>query len=687
MSEAGNLRIIKQEISQLRKLIKKYNKEYYEENKPSISDAEYDQLFHTLLTLEKQHPDLVTKDSPTQIVGSGIQQKFAKHQHLMPMLSLSNCFTQDDVSDFIDKTKRFLNTDTFSDFFCEPKIDGVSFSVTYKNGILITGSTRGDGYLGEDITLNIKTIKDLPHKIYNAPDLVEIRGEVYMDKADFDQLNTLQEKINKPTFANPRNAAAGSLRQLDANITANRHLKYFVYAIGQSSTTFARTQKDLFAKLTELGFITNNLSRLAHNLEDILEFYHDLKKIRDSLAYEIDGVVYKINDFSLQDRLGFIARTPRFATAHKFPAIIGHTELLGIIVQVGRTGVITPVAQLEPLRIGGVTVSRATLHNFQEIEKLDVRIGDTVILHRAGDVIPKISGIDLSKRKSNAAKYNPPKFCPSCNAKLHFDPIDVLVRCDNGLNCPKQIIESITHLVSKNALDIDGLGTRQVEFLIENNFIKKAPDIFKLQKINELSENKLETMDGWGTKSVNNLYSSIEQARNVSLNKFIYSLGIRHIGEMNARILAKEFKTAENFFNAMMLLAKGNNQIAETLDNLDGIGPKMLIDIQNFFECHENIETISALISELNINDFESSTISSSLSDMNIVFTGSLSSISRSEAKSQAEKRGAKVTNTVTKSTNLVVAGENAGSKLKKAEELGVKVISEQDWLNLIKEN
>ncbi len=687
MSDIKHSITIQREIAQLRKLIKKYNKEYYEENTPSISDAQYDQLFQTLSKLEEQNPELITSDSPTQTVGAKIQQKFGKHQHLMPMLSLGNCFTQDDVSDFIDKTKRFLNTDKFPDFFCEPKIDGVSFSVTYKNGILDSGSTRGDGYIGEDITLNIKTISGLPNKIDDAPNLLEIRGEVYMEKADFDQLNILQEKASKAKFANPRNAAAGSLRQLDANITASRHLKYFVYAIGQSSTPFAKTQKDLFSKLTEFGFTTNNLSRLAHNFEDILEFYNDLKKIRESLAYEIDGAVYKINDLLLQDRLGFIARTPRFATAHKFPATIGHTQLLEVIVQVGRTGVITPVAHLKPLQIGGVTVSRATLHNFQEIEKLDIRIGDTVILHRAGDVIPKISGVDLSKRKSDSVKYAPPEFCPSCSAKLHFDLIDVLVRCDNGLNCPKQIIESIIHIVSKNALDIDGLGEKQAQFLIENDFITKAPDIFKLQKINALSENKLETMNGWGAKSVNNLYASIEKARNVSLNKFIYSLGIRHIGEMNAKILAKEFKTAENFFNSMTLLAKGNNQISETLDNLDGIGSKMLVDIRNFFECSENIETIKALMNELNIRDFESSTISSSLSDMNIVFTGSLSSISRSEAKSQAEKRGAKVTSSVTKSTNLVVTGENAGGKLKKAEELGVKVISEQEWLNLIKEN
>ncbi len=687
MSDTTDLGIIQQEILQLRKLIKKYNKEYYEENTPSVSDAHYDQLFHTLIGLEKQHPELVTKDSPTQTVGSGVQQKFLKHQHLVPMLSLGNCFTQSDVSDFIDKIKRFLSIDTFPDFFCEPKIDGVSFSVTYKNGTLDSASTRGDGYIGEDITLNIKTIPSLPLKIDNAPDLIEIRGEVYMEKADFDQLNTLQEEAGKTKFANPRNAAAGSLRQLDANITASRHLKYFVYAIGQSSTSFAKTQKDLFSKLTDLGFITNNLSRLVHSFEDILEFYNDLKQIRESLAYEIDGVVYKINDFLLQDRLGFIARTPRFATAHKFPATIGHTELIEIIVQVGRTGVITPVAQLKPLQIGGVTVSRATLHNFQEIEKLDIRIGDTVILHRAGDVIPKISDIDLSKRKSDSVRYTPPEFCPSCGAKLHFDPIDVLVRCDNGFNCPKQIIESIIHLVSKNALDIDGMGEKQVEFLIENGFIKKASDIFKLQKINSLSENKLEKMNGWGTKSVNNLHNSIEKARNVPLNKFIYSLGIRHIGEMNAKILAKEFKSAENFFNSMILLAENNNQIAENLDNLDGIGPKMLIDIRNFFECTANIETIKELINELNISDFESSTISSPLSDMNIVFTGSLSNISRSEAKSQAEKRGAKVTGSVTKSTNLVIAGENSGSKLKKAEELGVKVISEQEWLNLIREN
>jgi len=674
------------EIEQLRKQITKYNHEYYINDAPSISDAEYDQLFQRLLGLEKMFPQFKSEDSPTNTVGSLILDKFSKHEHKIPMLSLGNSFSYEDVEDFIERIKRFLLIDYFPDIFCEPKIDGVSFSATYEHGSLTIGSTRGDGYVGENITKNIKTIAGLPHHIKNSPAFLEVRGEIYIEKQDFEILNSNQLAEGKNKFANPRNSAAGSLRQLDTSITASRPLKYFVYAIGYSSEQFANNQEQLLAKLSQMGFQTNPLFSSANSLEKILEFYNKLQLMRTNLAYEIDGVVYKVNEFSLQERLGFIARSPRFATAHKFPAIIGQTKLHDITIQVGRTGILTPVAELEPINIGGVKVSRATLHNFQEIERLDIRIGDTVLLHRAGDVIPKITGINFANRSDHLIKFITPENCPSCNSKLHVDPIEVIVRCDNGLNCPKQLSESIKHFVSKNAIDIDGMGAKQVEFFLEKGFIKNPADIFHLRELNDSSFIKLENLPGWGSKSVQNLFDNIEKSKQVTLPKFIYSLGIRHIGESNAKILAKEFQSAERFLYSMLKLAQGDSDIFDLLDNLDGIGNKILIDIIHFFKCQQNVTTINKLLNILTITDFQDTSTSTTLSGQIIVFTGSLATISRSEIKAQAEKMGAKVSASVSSSTNLVVAGDKAGSKLKKALELGIKTISEDEWIKIVKE-
>lgn len=675
------------EIKSLAELIKKYNKEYYIDDTPSISDAEYDQLFHRLKSLEEQFPEFAAKDSPTQTIGSTLQSKFTKHTHKQAMLSLGNCFSEEELTEFIVRIQRFLSTNEFPQIFCEPKIDGVSFSVTYKNGKLITGSTRGDGYVGEDITQNIKTIKDLPHFIENAPDLLEIRGEIYIEKQDFEELNLRQENAGKQIFANPRNSAAGSLRQLDYSITASRPLKYFAYAIGYSSKPIASTQEELLEALNKFGIKTNPLRTCAKKIEEILEFYNKLIKLRDQLEYEIDGIVYKVNDFAMQERLGFIARTPRFAIAHKFPAIIAETTLLNITVQVGRTGALTPVAELQAISIGGVNVSRATLHNFQEIERLDIRIGDTVLLHRAGDVIPKVTEVNKSKRPSNANKFTMPTNCPSCGSGLHIDPVDVIVRCDNGLSCPAQLSASIKHFVSKNAMNIDGMGTKQVLFFLEQKLIKNITDIFSLESINEKSITKLENMPGWGKKSAQNLFENIQKAKKVSLPRFIYALGIRQIGENNAKILAKELPSAEIFIKKMTDLANNDKNIFEKLNNLDGIGHKILLDIQNFFACEQNITTIKSLVNILDVEDYVNDTVESSISGQNIVFTGNLTSLSRGEAKAQAERLGAKVVNSVSNNTNIVVAGEKAGSKLKKAEELGIQIISETEWQQIIEAN
>ena len=676
----------KELIKKLSEEIKEYNIAYYQENSPKISDAEYDQLFFTLKNLEEKFPQYLTEDSPTQNVGSHILDKFEKHEHKTPMLSLANGFEIKDIADFIDRTKRFLRTDDFPEIYCEPKIDGVSFSATYINGKLMTGATRGDGYIGEDITANIKTIKNFPRIITNAPEFLEVRGEIFIEKEDFIKLNQQQELQGKQIFANPRNSASGSLRQLDPSITRLRPLKYFTYGLGHSSMKFAGTQEKLLLALASFGFQTNKIGKLVNSLEELKAFYENLLVIRNTLAYEIDGVVYKVNSFELQQRLGFIARSPRFAIAHKFPAVIAETKLLGVIVQVGRTGVLTPVAELEPIKIGGVTVARATLHNFAEIKRLDIRIGDTVLLHRAGDVIPKVNEVNLSKRNGLEKIISVPTNCPSCNSLLHILPDDVIIRCDNGLSCPTQLVRSIIHFASKDALDIDGLGTRQIEFLQSVGLINNPIDIFFLEAKNTQSLTKLENMSGWGDKSVENLFNSIRDAKRTTLERFIYSLGIRQIGQSNAKILAKEFGTVKNFINFMLLLTEGDEEKYYQLRSLEGFADKTVNDIRNFFSCKQNVDTINQLVSILEIEDYENNTISSSITGLNVIFTGTLNSISRNEAKARAEKLGAKIVSSVSANTDLVIAGEKAGSKLKKAEELGIKIISEKEWLEIIKE-
>lgn len=671
-------------INKLSAELKEYNIAYYQEDRPKVSDAEYDQLFFTLKALEEKFPEYLNPDSPTQQIGSTVVEKFAKHEHKMPMLSLANGFNLEDIDDFITRTQRFLNSHSFPEIYCEPKIDGVSFSATYINGILVTGATRGDGYIGENITANLKTIKGFPKTIEHAPEVLEVRGEIFIDKEDFIILNQQQEEAGKALFANPRNSAAGSLRQLDSNITKSRPLKYFTYAIGYSSAKFAEAQEELLTKLESFGFQINKLRRAANSLNALMEFYQEVMVKRNQLAYEIDGVVYKVNSFELQDRLGFIARTPRFAIAHKFPAILAETKLLSISLQVGRTGAITPVAELEPVKIGGVLVSRATLHNFDEVKRLDIKIGDTVILHRAGDVIPKITEVNFSKRNGSEIDFTIPTRCPACSSLLHTDPEEVIVRCDNTLICPEQVLRSIIHFSSKDALDIDGLGARQIEFLQSINMISNPIDIFYLEEKNQKSLKKLENMQGWGAKSVENLFASIKQAKHTTLNRFIYALGIRHIGQTNAKILAKEFGSAENFINSMILLAKGDERKYAQIRSLEGFADKTISDIQNFFDCEQNVNTINELIKILDIEEYQqTNTISSPISGLNVIFTGSLTSVSRSEAKSMAEKLGARIVSSVSSTTNLVIAGEKAGSKLKKAEELGIKIISEEEWLEI----
>lgn len=672
------------QIQSIREQINLHNKKYYVDDNPTISDGEYDLLYQKLQKLEEEFPELITDDSPTQRVGSFVQEKFEKHQHIKPMFSLSNAFDENDINNFVNKIKRYLNIDYLPEIICEPKIDGLSFSLTYENGKLKYGSTRGDGRIGENITENIKTIKDIPHTINTTEELLEVRGEIYIDKEDFLLLNKTQVKNNLPVFANPRNAAAGSLRQLDPNITKNRPLKYYAYSVGHHSKGFALTQTELLKKLENLGFDVCPLSISVNKISDIMNFYHKLLAIREKLTYEIDGVVYKVNNYDLCKRLGYITKSPRFAIAHKFPAVITTTTLRDITIQVGRTGILTPVAELEPVTIGGSKISRATLHNFDEIERLDIRAGDIVELYKAGDVIPKIHS---KKRRNHKQKEKIllPKHCPSCGSEIHKLQGDVLLRCNNGLNCPKQLSESIKHFVSKNAMNIDGLGKKQVDFLLKQKLIHNPVDIFTLEKINNTSLSKLENMNGWGEKSVKNLFTNISAAKKVALHKFIYALGIRHIGQSNASMLAKEFITIENFMESMIKLANGDQTLASRIVSIDGIGNKMMIDIKEFFSTDENLRIIETLIDILEIMPYEnkSELTNSAILDKKVIFTGTLNSLSRHEAKVQAENLGAKVVSSISNNTDMLIAGEKAGSKLKKAKELGVTIISEDQWLKM----
>lgn len=668
----------KAKLQLLAKEIAIHNKAYFIDNAPIISDAEFDMLINTFRQLSSQFPEVEIAHNPLKEIGAPINNKFSKIEHKVAMLSLDNVFDEEEFEDFIAKCQRFLKSFSFPQLCCELKIDGVSFSAFYENGKLAHASTRGDGYVGENITENIKTIKDFPVQITGLPSEFEVRGEIYMEKAAFVLLNQTQKAKGLAEFANPRNAAAGSIRQLDPNITAQRPLKYFTYGLGFiSEQNFANDQIELLNKLQQLGFKVNPLFTLATNFKEAYEFYEKIAHQRDQLEYEIDGSVFKINQFILQERLGFVGRAPRFAIAYKFPATIASTKLLNITIQVGRTGALTPVAELEPVDIGGVEVSRATLHNFQDIERKDIRIGDYVFLYRAGDVIPKISEPDLSKR-NNTKKIELPNICPSCHTPLEINQADAVIRCNNIWQCQAQIFERAAHFASREALNIVGLGKKQIKALLQNGLITTLPDIFNL----ETKVTQLANLEGWGQKSAQNLLENINTARNTTLEKFIYALGIRYLGQNNSLALAKEFTTAENFIQVLEQLANQNNQMLKQLDDIDGFGGKSLQGIIEFAKYKLNIEIVQKLTQILNIENY-TTLQTSPISSLNIVFTGSLNSMSRSEARTMAEKMGAKVSSAISSNTNLLVAGEKSGSKAKKAAELGVKVISEQEWLEL----
>lgn len=679
----------KEELERIAKEVAKSDIAYYQNDMPYLTDAEYDKLKHLNAEIEKKFPHLIRADSPSKRIGAPLQSGFGKVSHRFPMLSLGDVFSMEEVEDFINGVKRFLNTEKDIAFLCEPKIDGLSFTARYEKGIFVQGATRGDGSTGEDITENLRTISQLPQKIEgNVPDILEVRGEVYMSKADFMALNQKNESEGKKLFANPRNAAAGSLRQLNAQITKERNLSIFAYTWGEVSERLWNTQEEFFNHLKNWGFPVNPNNTLCQTTSDIENFFQNLMEIRATLAYDIDGVVYKVNDISLQERLGFLTRTPRWAIAHKFPAEQAVTTINNIRIQVGRTGALTPVADLVPINVGGVIVSHATLHNEDEIKRKDVRIGDSVIIQRAGDVIPQIVSVIKEKRPAESVEFVFPDVCPQCGAHAIREEDEAVRRCTGGLTCPAQAIERLKHFVSRDAMDIEGLGSKIIEDFYNEGIIKSPVDIFTLEERNSGNEYdlfnqnqglQLEKREGWGRKSVENLFTAIKNRKNVSLPKFIYALGIRQVGTATARLIAQNFGTWNNFAQDMI------SQETDKLTSIDGIGDAMAKDIVEFFQEEHNIQTIEQLKKYINIEDFaDKINYETPLAGKTVVFTGTLTQMTRAEAKAKALSAGAKVAGSVSKNTDYVIIGADAGSKATKAAELGVNIISEDDFLKML---
>ena len=679
----------KEELERIAKEVAKSDIAYYQNDMPYLTDAEYDRLKHLNAEIEKKFPHLIRADSPSKRIGAPLQSGFGKVSHRFPMLSLGDVFSMEEVEDFINGVKRFLNTEKDIAFLCEPKIDGLSFTARYEKGVFVQGATRGDGSTGEDITENLRTISQLPQKIEGkVPDILEVRGEVYMSKADFMALNQKNESEGKKLFANPRNAAAGSLRQLNAQITKERNLSIFAYTWGEVSERLWNTQEDFFNHLKNWGFPVNPNNTLCQTISDIENFFQNLMEIRASLAYDIDGVVYKVNDIALQERLGFLTRTPRWAIAHKFPAEQAVTTINNIRIQVGRTGALTPVADLVPVNVGGVIVSHATLHNEDEIKRKDVRIGDSVIIQRAGDVIPQIVAVIKEKRPTDSIEFVFPEKCPQCGAHAIREEDEAVRRCTGGLTCPAQAIERLKHFVSRDAMDIEGLGSKIIEDFYNEGIIKSPVDIFTLEERNSgneydlFSQNQglqLEKREGWGRKSVENLFSAIKSRKNISLPKFIYALGIRQVGTATARLIAQNFVTWNNFAQDMIL------QETDKLTSIDGIGEAMAKDVVEFFQEEHNLQTIEQLKKYINIEDFaDKINYETPLAGKTVVFTGTLTQMTRAEAKAKALSAGAKVAGSVSKNTDYVIIGADAGSKATKAAELGVNIISEDDFLKML---
>jgi DNA ligase (NAD+) len=682
------------ELERLAAEIAAHDQRYYQEDAPTVSDAAYDALRRRNAEIEARFPALVRKDSPSRRVGAAPAQKFAKVRHAVPMLSLGNAFADEEVAEFVERVRRFLRLpeqETLA-FTAEPKIDGLSCSLRYEQGRLVNGATRGDGFEGEDVTANVRTIGDIPHTLAgdDIPEVCEVRGEVYMSHADFAALNKRQENESKPIFANPRNAAAGSLRQLDPSITASRPLRFFAYSWGEMSEAPANTQSAMLAWLGGRRFKINSLVRTCHGVEELVVFHRDIEMRRASLGYDIDGVVYKVDRLDWQQRLGFVSRNPRWAIAHKFAAEKATTVVNAIDIQVGRTGALTPIARLEPVTVGGVVVANATLHNEEEIARLDVRVGDTVTVQRAGDVIPQVLGVLLEKRPKGAKAYDFPKTCPC--------PLQTVVvreaiaggeegarsRCTGELACPFQKIEQLRHFVSRRAFDIEGLGEKQIELFVEQGWIKEPADIFTLHARN--ARIKLEEQEGFGELSVRNLFSAIDARREIALERFIFALGMRQVGETTARALARGYGSWQAFHDACLKVAAGDAETRAEMDSLDQIGDTVIDSIAGYFGEAHNRGVVERLIAQVNILDAEKPAAGTAVAGKTVVFSGALEKMTRDEAKAMAERLGAKVAGSVSRKTDYLVAGPGAGSKLGKAKDAGVVVLTEDEWFDLVGE-
>jgi DNA ligase (NAD+) len=660
------------------------DRRYHGEDAPTISDAAYDELRRRYDALEAAFPELAGAGSESRKVGAAPSEKFAKVRHRVAMLSLGNIFADEEVEEFCARVRRFLGLSESAplDVVAEAKIDGLSCSLRYENGELVQAATRGDGYEGEDVTANVRVVEAIPKRLKGAPKVFEARGEVYMRHADFEALNARQAAAGKPVYANPRNFAAGSLRQLDPRMTAERPLQFFAYAWGEVSEPFASTQFGALEAVRRFGLPTNPLTKLCHSAAEILAQYRSIEEKRATLGYDIDGVVYKVNDLSLQQRLGFVSRSPRWAVAHKFPAEQATTIVEAIDVNVGRTGALTPIAKLKPVTVGGVVVSNATLHNEDEIERKDVRVGDTVVVQRAGDVIPQVLAVVLDKRPPDSTPYVFPETCPICGsaALREIDEKtgekDVVRRCTGTLICPAQAVEGLKHFVSRNAFDIEGLGEKLIELFFAEGLIRTPADIFTLKARDGQSGPPLREWEGFGETSARNLFNAIDARRTIPINRFLYALGIRHVGETNARRLARHFGDWESLRAA----ARAENA-AEELSGVAGIGPVVAEAIADFFAEPRNDAALDALEKQVTIEPMEAIAAGHPLAGKTIVFTGSLERMTRDEAKAIAERLGAKVSGSISAKTDLVVAGPGAGSKLAKARELKVETIDEEDWI------
>ncbi|KIN65186.1 DNA ligase [Sulfitobacter noctilucicola] len=688
----------KQELSRLAELLGQANTDYHTKDNPVLSDAEYDALKRRNAAIEERFASLKRGDSPSDQVGAPLAEGFSKITHKVAMLSLGNAFDPEDVAEFDGRIRKYLGLDAEAPlaYTAEPKIDGLSLSLRYEGGTLIHAVTRGDGATGENVTANARTIDDIPEQIEDAPDVLEVRGEVYMSHADFDALNVRQEAAGGKPFANPRNAAAGSLRQLDSSITKSRPLKFFAYAWGDLSAPLAATQKQAIARLAELGFVTNPLTALCNSPEEMLAHYRDIEEKRATLGYDIDGVVYKVDDLGLQDRLGFRSTTPRWAIAHKFPAELAWTWLTGIDIQVGRTGALSPVARLQPVTVGGVVVSNATLHNEDYIKGLDskgavirdgkdIRVGDWVQVYRAGDVIPKVADVDLSKRDAAAEAFAFPDKCPECGSDAIREPGDAVRRCTGGLICPAQAVEKLKHFVSRAAFDIDGMGAKQVEQFYADGWIAEPADIFTLKERYGSGMQQLKNREGWGEKSAANLFDAIEDKQRIPLDRLIFALGIRHVGEAASNLIALHFGDWPTFEAAMAEAAVADSPAWQDLIGIDGVGSVMAGSLVSAFAQERERASIDRLVAALDVQPVSRpDTSGSPVAGKTVVFTGTLTQMTRAEAKARAERLGAKVSGSVSAKTDILIAGPGAGSKAKKAAELGVETMDEDGWLRLI---